>query len=157
MRTKKPSLEEIANAPSINAIDALRRNLLYSMISGISGEDMAQIVAMQVDKAKEGDSKAAKLIMDTIDSAKSRESYVEAGAIVDYKVEIRKLIACLIAFDGPKTTEEVASRLHLPGTIAIDSLMCQWFTREGGKWHITNAARTQFIEVKAIGSIGEVS
>lgn len=148
--SKKLTLDEIANAAPVSAIDALRRNLLYAMLKGTSESDMVAIVQKQVDKAREGDSKAAKLVIDMIrptheDSQRER-MIREEGGIADYKLEIRKLIACLIAFQGPQTTEDVCSRLHLTGQVGVDALTCNWFNREGGKWFLTNEARTKVLD-----------
>lgn len=152
-RTKRASMSEITDAVPVVAIEALRRNLLYAMLGGVAETEMKEIVEKQVEKAKEGDTKSAKLIIDMVGAGQRPESrsshIVEAGGIVDYKVEIRKLIVCLIAFQGPQTTEDVAARLHLTGAVAIDSLMCGWFSREGGKWGLTNEARTRVLDVQA--------
>ena len=145
---------EIAESTPTSAIDALRRNLLYAMLNGVSEDDMGEIVSKQVEKAKNGDGKSAKLLIDMVGarqpSPNIRETVIrEAGGVVDYKLEVRKLIVCLIAFQGPQTTEDVASRLHLTGMIAMDALTCGWFVREGGKWGLTNEARTKVLDVQA--------
>ncbi len=152
-KLKRASMSEISESVPVVAIDALRRNLLYAMLGGVAEMDMKEIVEKQVAKAKEGDTKSAKLIIDMVGANTRNESrsahIVETGGIVDYKVEIRKLIVCLIAFNGPQTTEDVAARLHLTGAVAIDSLMCGWFTKDGGKWALTNEARTRVLDVQA--------
>lgn len=151
MRKGKMKLSEIAEAVPVSAIDALRKNLLYAMLKTVSEGDMQEIVGVQVDKAKGGDTKSAKLIIDMLNAtttSNSREEVVrEQGGIVDYKLEVRKLIACLIAFNGPQDVESIAARLHLTGSVAMDALMCGWFTKDGQKWTLTNEARTKFLDV----------
>ena len=154
MKSRRSTIVELENDVPISAIEALRRNLLYAMLNGVCASDMEKIVEAQVSKAKQGDTKSAKLVIDMVSAGSARQptrdTFIQQeGGIVDYKVEIRKLIACLIAFNGPQSTEEVASRLHLTGMVAIDSLMCGWFSKEGGKWTITNEARTRVIDVHA--------
>lgn len=152
MAKLKPS--DIENAAPTSAIDALRRNLLYAMLQNISEADMGEIVKAQMEKAKAGDTKSAKMIVDMLSASPapspSRERYIaDAGGIVDYKLEIRKLIVCLIAFNGPQSTEDIAARLHLTGMVAMDALTCGWFNRDGGKWTLTNDARTKVLDVNA--------
>jgi hypothetical protein len=39
--------------------------------------------------------------------------------------------------------------LHLTGEAALDVLQCEWFERDGGVWHLTNAARQNVLEAPA--------
>ncbi len=137
----------------------LRRNLLHTVFETVGTEDMAEIVEAQVSKAKKGDSKAAKIFIDLVNQQSPpipgntmnvHQSVIFAeGKAVDAKIETRKIIACMIAFTGPQTTETIALRLFLPGAAAVEALQCDWFERDGGKWGLTNAARSQLLEMPA--------
>lgn len=139
--------------PELPAIEGLRRNLLYRMVGAVSGDDMAEIVNAQKEKAMEGDTKAAKLIMDMAKEPSpsttniSQSTIFMDGSRANLIVHARVLIAMLINLTGPKTTEDVAISRGLSGEDAVAALQCEWFTRDGGKWCLTNKGRTEALEM----------
>lgn len=153
---KRMRQADVEAIPPMSAIEALRRNLLHAMLNTVSRGDIAEIVEVQVQKAKNGDTKAAKMMIDMIGASQPepnismrQQVMVAEGAASDWRLETRKVLSCLIAFTGPQTTEDVASRLHLSGEAAMDVLMCDWFKQEGGRWHLTNEARTRVLDEPA--------
>jgi hypothetical protein len=163
-RLKLKDIESVA-AKQIDATECLRRNLLHRMLESISTDDMGDIVAAQVTKAKGGDSRAAKLITEMLSmptagtdrSVNVQQTVVASGLAVDGIVEARKHIAVMIALTGPVTTEDVAMRMHIAGEHAIRALQCEWFARENGRWHITNKARDEVIDAPARSLAHEVT
>lgn len=153
---KPLKLMEIETMPTVNAIEALRRNLLYTVLRTVEAEDMEEIVQKQVEKAKAGDGKAARMLMDMVQAGQPvPEVSVQQQVVVaesgkpDWRQEARKIIACLIAFSGPQTTQEVAAKLRFTAPGVTEVLECDWFEKDGGKWHLTNTARNLLLDMPA--------
>ncbi len=138
------------------ATEILRRNLLYRMMGRVTGDDMDEIVDAAKAKAKAGDAKFTKIIFDMVKAESPAPAttfnnsavYIE-GQRVDAIVELRKLIVALMSFVGPQTTEEIASRFHIPGENALQAIQCDLFTRQGQKWILTAKAREGIIDMPA--------
>jgi hypothetical protein len=147
-------LSDVDAAPTISAIEALRRNLRWNLLNEITGDDMREIAKVVTEKAKAGDLKAVKMVNDMISGPESgpsvsvRNSFNVEGSVIDAIVKVREQIAHLIRFCGPKATEEVAQRLNLNGEITMRALQCDWFERDNGKWHL-NAPARNFLEEPA--------
>ena len=61
---KKKAIVRQAEEAPVSAAVAKQRSLQLAMLDGVSPEDMTEIVAVQVRKAKDGDSEAARFITD---------------------------------------------------------------------------------------------
>lgn len=141
-------LEELA--PPVSPIEALRRNLLYNLFQGVTGDDIKEIVEKQTEKAKSGDSKAAKLLIDMIQAGSTERSvtHMQQAVVVDgtdkkqrFLSETREQIVSIIAAEGPKQSARLAELLHAPLPHILEALNDhEWFEKKQNGWHVTDAA-----------------
>ncbi len=143
-------------APPVSPIEALRRNLLHAIYKGVTGETMEQIVAAQAKKALKGDTRAAKLLIETVQAGgegQARTTYMQQAVIanqpekgVRFASEARRQIVLMLAETGPLTVLEVAKGMHLSFNEAAGLLADHgWFAKEGDKWNVTNQATLEAI------------
>lgn len=156
-RGVKAMLDAAESSPPVPAIEALRRNLLYAMFKGVATGDMTEIVAAQVKKAKGGDPKAARLIMDmtrasdggsTVHMQQAIICGGKDGAMVVLS-ELRQMLVRIIASQGAQRAEVLAAQLEPRGVLrprVESALEHEWFEREADGWHITAKARAEVLE-----------
>jgi hypothetical protein len=145
--TERLAKLETANPP-VDAVEALRRNLLYAMFKGVTGDDVQEIVAKQVEKAKAGDGKAARLIIDMVKDGGSAPTHMQQAIVVNsgdgrqdrevkFISDAREKVAILISEDGPQRTEQIAKVLHISLRDASHAVDHDWFQKEPDGYHIT--------------------
>lgn len=140
--------------PPLPPVEALRRNLLYAMFGAVTEEDMACVVAKQVEKAKQGDSKAARLLIDMVrgeapgpSRTQMQQAIVVTGNAkgIQFISDTRRQIVQLISATGPLTTVDVAGKMHLMLNDAAGALDHPWFAKREERWHITECARAEVL------------
>src|SRR5688572_27101435 len=89
--TRRLSVTEAeALVPPVSALEALRRNLLYAMLRGVSEDEMEEIVKKQVEQAKSGDAKSARLIIDMVRGGGDPAPAVAAQNVVVVRKHTRR-------------------------------------------------------------------
>jgi hypothetical protein len=83
--------------PALSSLEALRRNMIYTMFNSVTPEDMQALVAAQVEKGKQGDTKAFREIKDMFLASQQatanvnvRNSFNVEGGVIDAIVKIRE-------------------------------------------------------------------
>lgn len=149
-------LNQLADvAQPIAAIEALRRNLLYAMLGGVTEGDMRDIVAAQVQKAKEGDTKAAGLIMGMVGVDRgggSTTTHMQQAIVVgegrgqEFLSEIRRQLVILISAEGPQQSAKLARLVHTELPKVLEAVSDHpWFEKGKDGWRITDQARTEVL------------
>lgn len=151
----------VEQAPPVSPVEALRRNLLYAMFNGVTTDDMTAIVAKQVEQAKDGDGRAAQLIIDMVSAGGEPRgaTHMQQAIVVNgredkralFQSDLRRNAATLLAAAGPLQTAAIADRLHAPMPQVLDALHDHpWFLHEGGKgWAVTDKGREEVPQVTA--------
>lgn len=158
-KTPKKDIEFVKNnAPVLTAAQALKNNLLYTMFKSVSESDMEEIVTNQVAKAKDGDHRAAKLIIDMVSSQQPAQTptqnvYMQQAVVNqvennEFLSDRRRNIIAMICANGPQEIVKIANQLHIPSLDVIEAIDHHWFERDGGKINVTNEARLQIAESK---------
>lgn len=144
-----------SGGPSVTAIEALRRNLLYAMFKTVTVVDVNEIVAVQVEKAKGGDGKAAKLILGMVQTASQgaspvymQQAIIGNGNNVAVLSEVRRMVVAVVASEGPRETKEIAVKLGTTERRVLEAIDSSptWFSRENDGLHITDEARASVLE-----------
>lgn len=156
LRTRHPvtvaEMERVV--PAVPPTEVLRRNLLYAMLKAIHEDDMAAIVARQVEKAKEGDSRSARLVIELVHAGGavlSQTHMQQAIVVTGQEKEIRFLsdtrrnLVHLLAATGPLSTLEVAKTMHLNLNDAAGALDHGWFDKVQDRWHVTDRAKAEVL------------
>lgn len=147
------------NAPPVSPAEALRRNLLYAMFKAVSADDMRAIVAAQVEKAKDGDGKAARLIMDMVQAggeAQPPRTHMQQAIVVQGRTgsatltlsELRQDVVRLIAAKGPLKDKAIVEHYEHQNIVCdrlVQALDHPWFEREADGYHLTTQARTEVL------------
>lgn len=143
-----------AAAPPVPPIEALRRNLLYAMFQGVTTDNMQAIVAKQVEKALEGDHKAAVFVRDMVQAGASQVGGVQNLTINNieqqtniFMAELRRQIVAVLAYRGPMATRVIADELRVMTDRVGEALDHEWFEQESDGWHISKQARTEVLGI----------
>lgn len=154
-RAKAKSVTAIeSTAPPVPALEALRRNLLYAMFGGVTGDDMRAIVAKQVEKAREGNDRSARLIIDMVQAGGGTPAVQVSQTVAvnqdnrqfKFLSDTRRIIANLLAGAGPQQTEGIVGTLHSPLDHTLRALDHPWFRREADAWLLTEKGRSEALE-----------
>lgn len=166
MRTAKTKREVVSRvaeleavAPPVDGVVALRRSLLYAMLNEVKDTDMKEIVRAQMDKAKEGDTKAARLIMDMVSSGRdSAPTHMQQAIVVNgrekesrkaetpFLSDTREQIVHVLAQQGPLHAAKLASVLHAPLPHVLEALNDHhWFEKEANGWHVSAKGRAEVL------------
>lgn len=143
----RTTVEEMENScPPVSAIEALRRNLLYAMFQGVTKDDMTAIVAKQVQMARHGDSRAARLIMDMVRTSGEPQrvsvTSTQSVQVVNPLDDLRCRIALEIAARGPRKSAVLASALVIDHGQLMEAVNDHpWFEREPDGLHVTADGR----------------
>jgi hypothetical protein len=136
--------------PALAPVEVLRRNLLYAMLDAVKEDDMAAIVSKQIEKAREGDTRSARLMIELVQagaSASTPTHMQQAIVVTGQEKEIRFLsdarrnLVHLLSASGPLSTVEVARAMHLKLNDAAGALDHPWFHKEREHWELTSQAR----------------
>jgi hypothetical protein len=154
MRNGKDRLNGFAHqAPPVPPAEALRRSLLYAMFQAVTGDDMGAIVAAQVEKAKAGDLKAAKFIVDMVQAGGpagtagvSQVTVVGVGQAANPLDALRREIVGILANDGPQSDSDLAEDAGQSVMAVRKALDHRWFEKEPDGWHLTAEARAEVLE-----------
>jgi hypothetical protein len=149
-----PKVSELETAaPPVPAVEALRHNLLYAMFNSVSEGDMAEIVQKQVELAKEGDAKAAKLLMDMIQAEPPQQVFMQQAVVHqgsgDTLDVLRREIVDILATEGPKTIQYLRQQLGCRRVIQsqmVEVMEHEWFEHESDGYHLTARARAELLE-----------
>ncbi len=162
-RKTKPDSSEvdqiIESAPPVHPLIAIRNSLLYAMFKGVNEEDMTTIVAAQVAKARLGDTKSARFVVDMIlphvepvTNTHTREAILlcehsnEGRSIEEIRCDIARW---LLRTDEPQGADEIINFLNLPGVVVMQALEgSKWFQRKPKGWVATSLAREAVLNVK---------
>jgi hypothetical protein len=145
-------MEEVV--PALPPAEVLRRNLLYAMLQAVSEDDVAAVVARQVEKAKDGDTRSARLVIELVQASATAPSPThmqQAIVVTGQEKEIRFLsdtrrnLVHLLSSAGPMTTVEVARAMHLKLNDAAGALDHDWFVKSQDRWHLTEQARGEVL------------
>lgn len=139
-------------APPVHPVETLRRNLLYSMFKAVTADDMEDIVRKQVEKAKDGDAKAARLLIDMVRSGDAGTPVFMSQTVMTgdqtnaFLSDLRRNIVNMLAMDGPRTVEFIAHQMQVVRPRIEQALEHEWFEREQDGWHLTAKARSEVLE-----------
>lgn len=158
--TKRAMIDLEAVPAPIEPLEALRRNLLHAMLRGVSEDDMEAIVRVQVRRARNGEEKAARLVIDMLQAGlatpcaepASPDVYVNqtvlnvASNSVCSVQDRRESIVHLLAQSGPQSP--IAIQEHITCSLAQvnEALNHPWFEREADGWHLTAKARAEVLD-----------
>ncbi|MBM3983833.1 MAG: hypothetical protein FJ304_26915 [Planctomycetes bacterium] len=140
--------------PALPPAEVLRRNLLYAMLKAVGEDDMAAIVARQVEKAKDGDTRSARLVIELVQASATAPSPThmqQAIVVTGQEKEIRFLsdtrrnLVHLLNSAGSMTTVEVARAMHLRLNDAAGALDHDWFVKSQDRWYLTRRARVEVL------------
>jgi len=136
--------------PPGSPVEALRRNLLYRMFKTITEEDMGEIVGKQIEKAKGGDDRAARLIIDMVKAEESPVIQIQQNNSLPprFLSDMRRLIVEVLAAIGRLPPQEIAARTHVPLPSVLEALDHDWFERKEGEWYITEKAQKEVLQVE---------
>lgn len=145
-----------ALTPPVDAADALRRNLATVVFESIKTNDVQDIVGGLVKEAKEGDKKAASLILNLLTKVtpqatqpvatpepRVQREIIERPVMVDSPatVALQKLIALSIHVNGTLSLSAMAALTGLPETDVPALLDSEWFVRTSKGISLTPAGR----------------
>lgn len=159
-------LATIADQPAITAAEALRRNYLNAICEGLPPDDMRDIVAVQREKAKAGDARAARMMLDVgmaLAQGSEREPaaatvnvqnnitnqfiYVGTDGVRVGELEVQRNAVFMIAEAGPMKLDAMARAFHLLQTQVAEALRkSPWFSREADGYHLTSRAHADVLE-----------
>jgi len=149
---KIAAMEEAA--PPLPAVESLRRNLLHAMFQAVREDDIAAIVVKQVEKAKEGDSKAARLLIELVQAGAptAAPTHMQQAIVVTgndkgirFMSDARRNMVHLLAATGPLTTVEVAKTMHLMLHDTAGALDHDWFVKHHDHWTVTPQGRAEVL------------
>jgi len=135
-------------------VEVLRRNLLYAMLPAVGQYDMTAIVSRQVEKAKEGDTRSARLVIELVQASSTAPSptHMQQAIVVTgqekeirYLSDTRRNLVHLLNAAGPLTTVEIARTMHLKLNDAAGALDHDWFVKSQDRWHPTEQARAEVL------------
>jgi hypothetical protein len=135
-----------ALSPPVDAVEALRRNIVEIYFPGGSTQDLAEVVASQKAKALAGDQKAADsyqknalAIWRGVEARREKPGPAPVPNLHEWRINL----AHVIASDGPLTDVELLHRTggRLMYTDVLAALNHDWFERAAGKYGITADAR----------------
>ncbi len=148
--------------PALPPAEVLRRNLLYAMLRAVGEEDAAAIVSRQVAKAKDGDTRSARLVIELVRASATAPAPThmqQAIVVTGQEKEIRFLsdtrrnLVHLLNAVGPLTTVEVARSMHLKLNDAAGALDHDWFVKSQDRWHLTGRARVEVLLEPSSGQL----
>lgn len=154
--------------PAPTGIGAWAEKLRMAAFEGIKESDVTEIVAAQVQKAKEGDPKAIKFVMEMIGSTaaiaasppppihvtvngvrgktkprQARPTMVESSDKGPNMGQLKKLAAYFLLGNGGASTSAIASHLGIDHGETQIVLECDWFTLVNGRWALTPVGRRE--------------
>ena len=154
---KKPPAFSLARAkeqtPPVSGLGAFGEAVKYAISDAIDLDDVAQIVKKQVEKAKAGDSAAAKTVIgfalaagkaETAGPKPIRLEPAKPVAVPGLKSEQQRHFVGLYLLANSFATEaEIARITGLEGKKLEALLNCDWFTVANGRVQLTPHGRQQ--------------
>jgi hypothetical protein len=143
-------------ASGAEAIEALRRNLLYNLYSRLTSNKADAIADKLMGLAAEGDTKAMRLYFDLLRAGGESQApsvqhttvYGHHGNVTIFLSDIRHKLAVVLAREGPRPAEVLAERARLLLPDALQALNHDWFEKEQDVWNVTDKGRREALELK---------
>lgn len=129
--------------------------LRSAVASSVSADDVTAIIQAQVEKAKNGDEKAAKFVLDYVmgPNGKSAQSITQnvfhvhlpsedSSNVIDASAQqslnLRQKIYTLLEASGPLTPGQIAANLSMDHDEVLEALDHHWFKSiRGGQYGLT--------------------
>lgn len=124
---------------------SLAAGLGAAVLAEIGPDDVAEIIRLQVQKAKAGNSAAAKFVLDLVGKAgKSAPAPMDGRPSPDPTVgELRRRIARYLIKNGATPEPELCELFEIEPDEAETVLVCEWFDKATAGWHINKQGRKE--------------
>jgi hypothetical protein len=128
--------------------EARRRSLMNALYGAISDEDMEAIAHKQVELAREGDTRAARLVTDLVQAEVAiRPAPPDRPDREEVMLsDVRENLVRVISDEGPQRAPALAGKIHASLECVLKAMDDHhWFEKQADGWHITKQGRADVL------------